>query len=76
MSGVPPLIPVLVFSSWVDDLQLNYEHVISNPVLETLDYVVHISYPTVLKHVRLSTSHNSIQQAFAKDYAVLSIDQQ
>jgi hypothetical protein len=45
-------------------------------VLETIDHLVHLSYPKVLEHVTLSTSHHSIQQAFAKDYAVMSIDQQ
>jgi hypothetical protein len=72
----PPLIPVLVFSSWVEDLHLDYKHVISNLVLETIDYLVHLSYPTVLEYVTLSTSHHSIQQGFAKDYAFLSTDQQ
>jgi hypothetical protein len=42
----------------------------------TIDYLVHLSYLKVLEHVILSTSHHSIQQGFAKDYAVLSIDQQ
>jgi hypothetical protein len=53
-----------------------HENVLSNVVLETIDYLVHLSYPTVLEHVTLSTSHHSIQQGFSKDYAVLSTDQQ
>jgi hypothetical protein len=72
----PPLIPVLVFSCLVDDLHLDYEHALSNLVLETIDYLVHLSFLKVLENVTLSTSHHSIQQGFAKDYAVLSIYQQ
>jgi hypothetical protein len=72
----PPLMLFLVFSSLVDDLHLDYEHVISIHVLETIDYLAHLSYPTLLEHVTLSTSHHSIQQGFAKDYAVMSIDHQ
>jgi hypothetical protein len=49
---------------------------LSNFLLETIDYLVRLSYPTVLEHVTLSTSHHSIQQDFAKDYAVLPTDQQ
>jgi hypothetical protein len=45
-------------------------------MLETIDYLVQLSYLKVIEHVTLSTSHYSIQQGFAKDYAVLSIDQQ
>jgi hypothetical protein len=41
-----------------------------------IDYLVRLSYPTVLEHVTLSTSYHSIQQVFDKDYAVLSIGQQ
>jgi hypothetical protein len=72
----PPLISVLVFSSSVDDLHLDYEHVLSNLVLETIDYLVHLSYTTVIEYVIRSSYHHSIQQDFAKDYAVLSTDQQ
>jgi hypothetical protein len=50
--------------------------VLNNLLIETIDYLVRLSYPTVLEHVTLSTSHHSIQQGFANDYAVLSIDQQ
>jgi hypothetical protein len=57
-------------------LHLDYEHALSNLVVETIDYLVRLTYPKVLEHVTLSTSHHSIQQGFAKDYAVLSIDQQ
>jgi truncated hemoglobin YjbI len=49
---------------------------LSNVVLETIDYLVRLFYPTVLEHVTLNTLHHSIQKGFAKDYAVLSIDQQ
>jgi hypothetical protein len=45
-------------------------------VLETIDYLVRLSYPTVLEHAILSTKNHSIQQVFAKDYALLSIDEQ
>jgi hypothetical protein len=55
MSGVPPLIPVLVFSSKRDYLHLSYEHGLSNLVLETIDCLVHLSYLKVLEHVTLST---------------------
>jgi hypothetical protein len=51
MFGVPPLIPVLVFSIQVNDLHLSYEHVVNSLVLETIDYLVLLSYPTVLEHV-------------------------
>jgi hypothetical protein len=54
-----PLIPVVVFSSRVDDLHLDHEHVLSNPVLETIDYLVRLSNPTVLEHVALKL--NTIQ---------------
>jgi hypothetical protein len=76
MSCAPPLISVLVFSSSVDDLHLDYEPVQSNLVLETIDYLVHLSYTTVIEYVIRSSYHHSIQQDFAKDYAVLSTDQQ
>jgi hypothetical protein len=49
-----PLIPVLVFSTQADDLYLSYEHGISNLMLETIDYLVHLSYLKVLEHVTLS----------------------
>jgi hypothetical protein len=55
-------------------LHLDYENVQINPLLETIDYLVHLSYPTVLEQVTLSTSHHSIQQGFSKAYAVIYID--
>jgi hypothetical protein len=63
-------------SQIIEDLHLDYGHVISNLVIETIDYLVRLSYLKVLEHVTLSTSHHSIQQAFAKDYEVLFIDHQ
>jgi hypothetical protein len=76
MTDVPALIPVLLFYSWVNDLHLDYEHVISNLVLETIDYLARKSYPTVPEHVIWFTWQDSNHQDFAMDYPVLLIYQQ
>jgi hypothetical protein len=47
--------------------------VISNPVLESIDYLMHMSYLKVLEQETLSTQQHSIQQVFAKNYAVLCL---
>jgi hypothetical protein len=45
-------------------------------MLELKDYLMYLSYPKVLEHVTLSMKRYSIQQVFAKDYAIMSIDHQ
>jgi hypothetical protein len=70
----PPLVHILVFSSWNEDLYLDFELKQSNPVLEAIDYLEYLSYPTVLEHVTLNPLHHLIQLDFAMYYVVLSID--
>jgi hypothetical protein len=40
-------------------LHLDHEHILSNPVLETIDYPVQLSIITLLEHLTSSTSHHS-----------------
>ena len=56
--------------SWHVAFSLDRKHMTSYLLPEAIGYLAHLSYPSVLEHVILSTEHHLIQLDFAVDYEV------
>jgi hypothetical protein len=73
---VSPLLetcPGILQLSWHVAFSLDRKHMTSNLVPEDIGYLAHLSYPSVLEHVILSTEHHLIQLNFAVGYEVCTL---